>query len=145
MKQFNSFGNFGTILILSLLEHTFDRIRIMDNAVSLLAENGVLELITPSVWPLHNFPFDTWRIMPNLYEEYSKRRKLAVVSDTFVFTGFGPVDSFRNSDLTYSFPSPASSKHAFRYGRLIHRVFNTFGRNAVLPSYVSVAIVLRRM
>src|SRR5437899_3243406 len=55
---------FGTVMILNVLEHVFDPIRVLDNAVSLVRSGGTCVVIAPSVWPLHYFPLDCWRINP---------------------------------------------------------------------------------
>ena len=73
MKAFDGLAPFGTILILNVLEHTFEPIKVLDNAVTLLKLGGNCVVLTPSIWPLHNYPMDTWRILPNLYEEYARR------------------------------------------------------------------------
>src|SRR5262245_13688203 len=67
LKVFQPIAPVGSILLLNVLEHTFDPIRILDNARTLLKPGGHLVLLTPAVWPLHNYPMDAWRIMPNFY------------------------------------------------------------------------------
>ena len=61
-------GPFGAILILNVLEHTFEPIRVLDNARTLLKPGGALVVLTPAVWPLHSYPIDTWRILPDFYQ-----------------------------------------------------------------------------
>ncbi len=64
MAALTAAGPFGAVLILNVLEHTFEPIRVLDNARTLLKPGGALVVLTPAVWPLHSYPIDTWRILP---------------------------------------------------------------------------------
>src|SRR5712691_12744856 len=57
-------GSYGSVLALNVLEHTFDPIRVLDNIINVLQPSGTCIIITPTVWPLHDYPFDCWRINP---------------------------------------------------------------------------------
>lgn len=143
MAAFDSVRPFGSVLILNVLEHTFDPIRVLDNATTLLRPGGTVVVLTPSVWPLHNYPMDAWRVLPNFYEEYAKRRGLDMLREYFEYVGYGPVDHFRNTDGTYSYPPPCRAGVRFWVSKVVHRVFNTFGRGMFQPSHVAVAAVFR--
>lgn len=143
MAIFGKVGAFGSVLILNVLEHTFDPIRVLDNASTLLRPGGTLVVLTPSVWPLHNYPMDAWRVLPNFYEEYAKRRGHDLLLDYFEYVGFGPVANFRNADGTYSYPPPCQKGLRYWVSRVIHKVFNTFGRGMFQPSKIAVAAVFR--
>ena len=56
MDVFSLTAPFGCVLVLNVLEHTFDPLRVLDNAVSLLKPGGRCAIVTPSIWPLHNYP-----------------------------------------------------------------------------------------
>jgi SAM-dependent methyltransferase len=131
----------GSILILNVLEHTFDPIRVLDNAASLLRTGGALVVSTPAVWPLHNYPMDAWRMLPNFYEEYANRRGFKLLEKYFDYVGFGPVTDYRNPDATYSFPPPAKPGVRYWLSRAIHWTFNTFGRSMFQPSHIAVGAV----
>ena len=103
MAVFQSVAPFSTILILNVLEHTFDPIRILDHARTLVRRGGTLVVVTPAIWPLHNFPFDAWRILPNFYEEYTRRTRLHLVDEYFEYLGIGGVRAFRGVDSAYRF------------------------------------------
>jgi SAM-dependent methyltransferase len=135
-------GPFGAVLILNVLEHTFEPIRILDNARTLLKSGGVLVLVTPAVWPLHSYPIDTWRILPDFYQEYAKRRGMRLLRERFDFVGFGPVHAFRNADGAPAFPPPARQSWKLLFGRAVHKAFNTFGRAMFQPSHVAIGAVL---
>lgn len=91
MSVFTKLAPFGTILILNVLEHTFEPVRILDNALSLLRPHGALAVLTPAIWPLHDWPMDSVRLLPNFYEEYGKRRGLELLADCFEYVGYGKV------------------------------------------------------
>jgi SAM-dependent methyltransferase len=135
-------GPFGAVLILNVLEHTFEPIRILDNARTLLKPGGALVVLTPAVWPLHNYPIDTWRILPDFYEEYARRKEMHLLEEGFEFVGFGPVSAFRDAKGAASFPPPATGSWRMLYGRTVHKAFNTFGRAMFHPSHVAVGAVL---
>jgi SAM-dependent methyltransferase len=142
MAAFSHIAPLGTVLILNVLEHTFDPIVVLDNARSLLKPGGSLVVLTPAVWPLHNFPMDTWRILPNFYEEYARRRRMRLVDEHFEYVGFGPVSKFRDDKNLYAFPPPAQKSWRLLYGRVLHKALNTFGRAMFHPSHVAVGAVL---
>lgn len=143
MEVFRDVAPFGSVLILNVLEHTFDPIRILDNVMTLVRPGGTLVVLTPSVWPLHNHPMDAWRILPNFYEEYAKRRGLDLLEGMFEFVGFGPVAKFRTADGSYCYPPPCQPEFRRWFGRAVHKTFNTFGRSMSQPSHVAVAAVFR--
>jgi SAM-dependent methyltransferase len=143
-RAFQSVGEFGTILILNVLEHCFDPIRVLDNAVGLLRKGGRLVLLTPSIWPLHDYPRDCWRINPNFYEEYARRRGLTLLPDTFEFVGFGLVKSFAETPSADQYPKPSRDKLKALYSRIAHRLLNTYGRGMLFPSHVAVGVVLEK-
>jgi|SRR5438874_5456130 len=144
MAAFSRIAPVGTVLILNVLEHTFDPISVLDNARSLLMRDGALVVLTPAIWPLHNFPMDTWRILPNFYEEYARRRGMRLIVEYFEYVGFGPVSQFRDDKSLYSFPPPARKGWRLAYGRVLHKALNTFGRAMFHPSHVAVGAVLVR-
>jgi SAM-dependent methyltransferase len=136
-------GPFGSVLVLNVLEHTFDPLRILDNVFALLAPGGSCVIITPAVWTLHDYPVDCWRILPGFYVEYAKRRRLTLVEDAFQFVGHGKVHDFRAPDGTFALPRPGSGKANFTYSKAIHKLFNTFGRGMAFPSHVACGAVIR--
>lgn len=137
-------GPYGTVLVMNVLEHTFDPIRILDAAVGLVASGGAAVVLTPAVWPLHNFPMDAWRPLPNFYEQYAARRGLRLVPDWFEYVGYGPVANFREASGGYAFPPPGRSSAGRRYGRLVHRLFNTYARGLFQPSHLAIGCVFEK-
>jgi SAM-dependent methyltransferase len=142
-KEFNSI-QFNSILVLNVLEHTFDPIRVLDNVFSALASGGTCIIITPTVWSLHNYPFDCWRINPNFYEEYCKRRGLSLLPDTFEYIGFHNVKENLDISGSYCLPKPSQNKFNLLKSRIIHKLFNTVGRGMFFPAHVATGCVIRK-
>jgi hypothetical protein len=143
LRRFDGVGPFGTVLLLNVLEHTFDPIRVLDHAVALVRPGGTVVNVTPTVWPLHDYPYDAWRLLPNFYEEYTRRRGLKLHPDYFEYVGAGKVTETRNPDGSYRLPRPGRSPRHWWYSRAVHRVFNTAGRGMAQPSHVAVGCVLQ--
>jgi SAM-dependent methyltransferase len=144
LQVFSAEAPFGSVLVLNVLEHTFDPIRILDNAISLLKPGGKCAVLTPSIWPLHNFPMDTWRILPNFYEEYARRRGLALDRRFFDYLGKGAVEAFRDSAGNYAYPPPCSGKIRLLWSRVVHKLFKTCGSAMFHPSHVAVGALLQK-
>lgn len=143
MKRFDSVGPFGSVLILNVLEHTFNPVQILDNALTLIRPGGTLVVLVPAIWPLHNYPMDAWRILPNFYEHYAVRRGLHIEKDTLCWIQAGQVSQFKDPSGSYTFPPKSNSAAHRTWSRLIHRLFNTTGRGTVCPSYLATAAVFR--
>lgn len=136
-------GPFGTVLVLNVLEHTFDPIAVLDNAVRVADnEGGVIVTVTPAVWPLHNFPVDVCRLLPDWHRWFAESRGLGLDDENFRYVGYGRVSEFRSPDGRDCFPVPGFGRPAYRYrSRLIHRAFNTFGRGMAQPSFLAIGAV----
>jgi len=135
---------FGSILGLNILEHVFDPIRVLDNVFHILRPGGTCLIITPTVWPLHDYPRDCWRINPGFYEEYCKRRSFLMLREHFEYVGFHNVEKNIDGSGTYVLPSPSQGKFKTMVCRLIHRVFNTYGRGMLFPSHVATGVVIKK-
>jgi len=144
MDVFSSAAPFGSVLVLNVLEHTFDPLRVLDNAVSLLKPGGRCAIVTPSIWPLHNYPMDTWRILPNLYEEYARRKGLLLDRGSFEYVGKGAVEKFRDGSGNYQYPPQCGSAARLLWSRAVHKLLNTFGKGMFFPSHVAVGALLQK-
>ena len=134
---------FKTILCLNVLEHTFNPILILDNLIQLLDTGGKLVLIAPVSWPLHGYPIDCWRLMPDFYTKYAEHRNLTIDKDLFKYLGFGPVDSYR-SPQSSGFPLPLRKGLYFYYSKLIHKIFNTNGRRHLFSNHLAIGLVMTK-
>jgi SAM-dependent methyltransferase len=138
------FGNnqFECVLVLNLLEHTFDPIRILDCALGLVRPGGKLIVIAPAVWTLHNYPIDCYRLLPNWYEQYAATRGCDLLPQYFEFVGCGRISNFIDQDGNYQLPSPTTnSKFRYWWSRIIQKIFNTYGRGMAFPSHVAIGAV----
>jgi len=134
---------FNSIFVLNVLEHVFNPIEVLDNIMYLLNSGGVCVIVTPTIWPLHYHPLDCWRINPNFYEEYCRRRSLELVKEYFAYVS--PKEQiYRDHDGNCILPKPSKSRVRFMISRIIHRLFNTCGRGMLFPSHVAVGAVLRK-
>jgi SAM-dependent methyltransferase len=127
---------FGTVIIFNVLEHVFEPIKLLDNAFSILKTLGTAVIVTPCIWPLHNYPCDVYRLNPDFYREYAKRRKLEIVNSLFEYV------SRHNINYNNDLPLPSSQKWNIMYSRVIHKLFNTCGRGMLFPSHVSIGVVI---
>lgn len=138
---------FSTILVLNVLEHTFDPIRVLDNIIHLLNPNGNCVFISPTVWPLHDCPFDCWRTNPNFYEEYCRRRNVTLVTDFFEYIGYGKIGEFVDSQGNYCYPKPYKTSQKIKsfISRAVHKLFDTHGRSMLFPPHVAVGGIIRNI
>ncbi len=143
MARFAAHAPFGSVFILNVLEHTFEPIRILDHALGLIAEGGTLVTITPSMWPIHDYPIDVYRLLPSFYDEYARRRGLELVAETFEYVLQGPVGHHRTAEGGYAFPPPRTGWRR-NWGRVIHRLFGTYGRGMYTVSHSAIAAVFRK-
>ena len=136
-------GGFSTILVLNVLEHTFEPIKILDNCLSLLKPGGKLIVIAPALWAIHNYPIDCYRLLPDWYIKYAETRNCILHEDTFEFVGIGKVIDYRQGKNEYSFPPPVSkNSFKYQYSKIIHKLFNTFGRGMTYPGFIAIGVVL---
>jgi SAM-dependent methyltransferase len=130
------FGKFTTVAIFNVLEHTFDPIAVLANALACLAPSGSLLVVVPSTWQLHNFPGDYTRLLPHWFEVFAGRFDLELKDDLFCWLspfGITPIRSLL-SNGEYVFPTyrnVGKEQTPVRYwiSRLVHRLFDTYGRN----------------
>jgi len=143
-KSLGKHDPFDSILCFNVLEHTFSPVTVLNNLLPLLAPGGHLLVSTPLFWPLHSYPFDFWRPLPNFYEQYARRKSLLLIEERFHYLGFGLVSEYTSIENPTGFPSPTSGRYKFLWGRLIHRLFNTFGREYLYPNHLALALTYRR-
>ena len=144
LQVFDGVAPFGTVLVLNVLEHTFDPIRVLDNALSLVKGGGHLVVIAPVIWPLHSYPHDMWRMNPDWFEEYAKRRCLVLDPATFAYLGRGKVHDFRDGKGAYTLPPPTKNRLRSVYSKVAHKVLNTTGRGMFFPSRLAIGALLTR-
>ncbi len=137
---------FRSIIMLSILEHVFDPIRFLDNAFEILTPGGTCVIVTPCVCPLHKVPYDCWRINPDFYEQYAERRNLELMDTLFEYLGNQAINvkGLKTNSGEYVLPTPSQNKYKTLYSRIIHKLFNTYGRGMGFPSHLSIGVVIRK-
>jgi SAM-dependent methyltransferase len=140
-RVFAKAAPFGSILVLNVLEHTFAPTAILDNCLGLLKSDGVLVVLTPCVWPLHNYPADVLRLNPKYYEQYALKRNLKLAEPYFQYVGFGRVGDFRDKAGNLRYPPPTMSRFHRAYSKAIHVLAHTTGSRMKFPGRVAVAAV----
>jgi SAM-dependent methyltransferase len=148
IKELLAAGPFGSVLVLNVLEHTFNPIAILDSALRVTKPGGTIVSVTPVVWPIHNFPVDCCRLLPDWYRRFAITRSLVLDEQTFSYIQFGsllPIHRFRTAEGQDNFPSPAFDRSSYRtYSRAIHKLFNTFGRGMFFHSHIAIGAVFTR-
>jgi hypothetical protein len=137
---------FNTILNLNVLEHTYNPIDILNKTIELLNEKGNYIIIAPTIWPLHDYPIDTWRILPNFYEEYSRRNSLIIQRNFFEYIGHSKIDDNKDPSgkYKYKYPLPLMSQFKFYRSKIIHKIFNTYGRSMFFSNHLSIGCVFTK-
>lgn len=136
---------FGTILVLNVLEHVFEPIRVLDNVMRLARSGGTVVVTTPCIWPVHNYPVDCQRLLPDWYKAYAARRAgVEMIDEYFEFLGSGPVASFEEHGVR-NIPPPWKSHFKKTYSRIIHKIFSTTGRGQWAPNHVMIGTVYKKL
>ncbi len=129
-------GTYSTTAVFNVLEHTFDPIRMLTNVLSITRSGGTMIISTPVIWPIHNFPGDYLRLLPDWYVMFAHRNNLILKPETFCWlTQFGiiPVEDHLVEGI-YQIPnflSMGRKKSPSKYWitRTVQKLFNTYGRS----------------
>lgn len=138
-------GTFGSVLVLNVLEHAFEPIKVLNNAVDLCVSGGTIVTITPCVWPVHNFPRDCQRLLPDWYLIFAERNKqVRLLDDGFEFLGYGPIASFARGGELHLPPSSRNEIHDI-YSRIAHKLLRTSGRGKWTANHVAIGAVFQKL
>lgn len=127
-----AFPTFSTVCVFNVLEHTFDPIIVLLNALSCVSSGGSLIVLTPSIWPIHNYPSDYNRILPDWYREFASRHELRFVDGLFSWLsefGIEPIASDEPEFPTYRSRKSRASAARYWKSRIGHRLLNSYGRS----------------
>ena len=150
MEDVLAAGPFKSVLILNVLEHTFEPIKVLDHALSALSSKGKLVVITPVLWPIHNYPIDCCRLLPDWYRRYAQSRKLIIQNESFCwiddrYNKITPVSISQTADGQDNYPAIAAHRPFHRlWSRGIHKVLGTFGQSTAYPSHLTIGVVLEK-
>lgn len=123
---------FATVCVFNVLEHTFDPIRVLSNALSCVDGTGTLLVLTPSIWPIHNYPGDYNRLLPDWYREFAKLRNLQLADRLFSWIsefGIEPIVSEDSDFPTYRSRRSKASPARYWKSKIGHRLLNSYGRS----------------
>jgi hypothetical protein len=145
-KRF-SLGAFSTVCIFNTLEHTFDPVTVLSNALSCVDDKGALLVVAPSIWPIHNFPGDYNRLLPDWYREFANRHDLELVTDLFCWLsqfGIETVSSYELELPTYISRRRKVPTSRYWISRIAHKILNTYGRSHWAANSAIGATLVRR-
>lgn len=137
-------GAFQSVLVLNVLEHTFEPIAVLDNAFRLVEPGGYVITATPCLWPIHCFPIDCARILPDWYRTYASRRDVRLLDEHFAYLGHGRVSTYRSEGGDHFPPHPGLRGLGRTNSRLVHRLFNTAGRGVEHPTHLTIGAVFAK-
>ncbi|MGO8864801.1 MAG: hypothetical protein ACLQRH_29100 [Acidimicrobiales bacterium] len=141
----------ATVLLFNTLEHVYDPVTVLRNAVSLTDVGGLCVVITPVVWQIHDYPADYSRLLPDFYLEFARRERCTVVPSPTWLVGDNliPVEDLTLADGQKQLPGTGPLAHIIFdrrrvvISRVVHKLFNTVGRNIHYPN-CALGVVLRR-
>lgn len=139
-----------SVLLFNLLEHVYDPVRALGNALRLVQGPGTCVVVGPAVWGLHDYPRDYWRPLPDFFIEFAARTGSELVPDALCWLleneQIVPVAELTEGDQK-RLPSRLTAPHV--YGRFraarsrwVHKALNTIGRELHFP-YTGLGVVLR--
>src|SRR5205085_1612458 len=73
------------VLLFNLLEHVYNPIVALEHACRLVAPGGVIVVVGPAVWQLHDYPRDYWRPMPDFFLAFGEHNGYEVPFDLMMW------------------------------------------------------------
>jgi hypothetical protein len=131
-RRQSSLTGYSTACVFNVLEHTFDPITVLSNVLSCLSSDGTLLVVTPAIWPVHNYPGDYNRLLPDWYRQFAELHHLKLIDEYFCWLsqfGIDPIASLQNEFPTYRSRGLSDSTPRYWISRLGHRLLNTYGRS----------------
>ncbi len=143
----------STVLLFNLLEHVYDPIVALRHAVLLAEPGGVVVVVGPSVWELHDFPRDFWRPMPDFFLEFARREGLDLINEHFCWLlepheRIIPIATLTTPAGQKQFPGRNTASQVFgstraTASRYIQRGLNLTGRAMHFPQ-VGIGVLLKK-
>lgn len=137
-------GQFGTVAIFNTLEHTFDPLTVLQNALHCVKPGGTLVVLAPTVWPIHHYPCDYNRLLPDWFKEFGTRFDLELLTDGFCWISEFGILNMKGRDQLPTFQSEGKKLAPFRYwkSRILHKLFDTYGRTH-WATHLAIGVVYR--
>jgi SAM-dependent methyltransferase len=117
--------DFDLAICMNVLEHLYDPHAALINLTRLVRRGGLILIVTPVVWDLHDWPHDYVRLNPDFFREFAQRNALEIVDGTFEF-------SIRDTGVFLSDLSQLPQIVPHLHGSIPARVFRRF-LAALLP------------
>jgi len=138
-------ADFGSVLVLNVLEHAFAPITVLDNAIRITRTGGTVVTITPTMWPVHNYPRDHQRLLPDWFVTFAERRPgVRLVESHFEFLGRGLVAEFAQGELR-NLPPPWRNEASSFYTRGVNKLFNTASRGQWAAPHCAIGAVFQKL
>lgn len=143
----------ASVLVLNLLEHVYNPIEALENAMTLVQPGGTGVVIGPAVWQLHDYPRDFWRPMPDFFIEFADRNGYEVVPDALMWTVAGKLVPVNKLTIGGQKKLPSISRPGVvevwgtrqaYWSRAVHLLLRTFGRETPYPD-CGLGVVLRKL
>ena len=131
-----------TVLLFNLLEHVYNPIEALQNAMALVAPGGVCVVVGPAVWQLHDYPCDYWRPMPDFFLEFARLNDYGVVREAMMWTVAGKIVAVDRLSVGTQKKLPSTSRPGVTevwgvprayWSRAVHMVLRTVGRDTAYP------------
>jgi len=143
-------SSWDVVLLFNILEHVYDPISALRNALRLVGPSGCCVVCAPAVWELHDFPADYWRPLPDFYREFARREGITVPDAAMrwiVGDRLLPVETLADGKQKL-LPSKRTGDHVWSsrrntWSRIVHRVAHTTGRDMFFP-YSGLGVVITK-
>ena len=141
-----------SVLVFNLLEHVYDPIAALRNAMTLVAPGGVAVVVGPAVWQLHDYPRDYWRPMPDFFVEFAEREGYTLVREAMMWTVLGRLVAVDRLTMGSQKKLPSISRPGVvvvwgqpkaYWSRGVHLLLRTLGRDTPYPD-TGLGVVLRK-
>ncbi|HVE47581.1 MAG TPA: methyltransferase domain-containing protein [Acidimicrobiales bacterium] len=142
----------STVLLFNLLEHVYNPILALEHACRLVAPGGVIVVVGPAVWQLHDYPKDYWRPMPDFFLEFGHRNAFEVPFDLMMWIVEEQVIPVSRFSLQEQKQLPCISrpgvfevwgKRRAYWSRGVHLLLRTFGGATQFP-HAGLGVVIRK-
>jgi len=138
------------VLVMNLLEHVYDPISALRNCCEITAPGGACVVVGPAVWPIHDFPQDFWRPLPDFFLEFARREGMETDTASMYYLALDrliPVDELTEGTQKH-LPSKGHAERLFGRRRAVvsryaHFALNTYGREFAFP-LSGLGVVLRK-
>jgi SAM-dependent methyltransferase len=140
------------VLLFNLLEHVYNPIVALEHACRLVAPGGVIVVVGPAVWQLHDYPRDYWRPMPDFFLAFGEHNGYEVPFDLMMWIVEDKAVTVSSFSIENQKQLPSISRPGVfevwgrpraYWSRAVHLILRTFGRSTQFP-HAGLGVVIRR-